>query len=82
LGVGDEAFKKKSSLAMRERIKSDKTIVLVSHNPSTIRKLCDRAVWIEEGVTMAEGPAAEVSAAYHKAVTEGAAQHAALRRLA
>lgn len=65
LGVGDEEFRAKSAQAMHERIRSDKTIVLVSHDPGTIRRLCDRAVWIDEGVTRLVGPVAEVAAAYH-----------------
>ncbi len=65
LGVGDEAFQAKSSRAMHQRIRSDRTIVLVSHTPGTISKLCDRAVWIEEGVTRAVGEVAGVIDAYH-----------------
>ncbi|TCT22871.1 ABC transporter ATP-binding protein [Thiobaca trueperi] len=64
LGVGDESFRTKSTEAMHARIRSDKTIVLVSHNAGTIRELCDRAVWIEEGVTRAVGPVDEVTATY------------------
>lgn len=66
LGVGDEAFQAKSSRAMHERIRSDRTIVLVSHAPGTIQGLCDRAVWIEEGITRAAGDVAEVLQAYHE----------------
>ena len=69
LGVGDEEFKAKSTRVMHERIRSDKTIVLVSHVPGTIHELCDRAVWIEAGVTRAVGPVAEVSKAYHVEIT-------------
>lgn len=65
LGVGDEAFQAKSSRAMHERIRSDRTIVLVSHAPGTIQGLCDRAVWIEEGITRAVGDVKEVLEAYH-----------------
>ncbi len=53
--VGDVDFKEKSAAVMREKLRSDKTIVLVSHNPVMIRNLCNRAVWIEGGVTRAEG---------------------------
>lgn len=66
LGVGDAAFMEKSTQAMRERIRSDKTIVLVSHMPGIVRELCDRAVWIEDGVTCAVGDVAEVTDAYHE----------------
>jgi lipopolysaccharide transport system ATP-binding protein len=60
LGVGDESFREKSTHAMKERMKSNKTIVLVSHNANMIRDLCDRVVWIEEGMTKKEGNAVDV----------------------
>lgn len=66
LGVGDAEFKAKSSRMMREKIRSDKTIVLVSHSPDTIRQLCDRAVWIDNGVTRAEGDTVEVLKCYER----------------
>lgn len=49
LGVGDENFRQKSTTEMKRLIKSDKTIVLVSHNMAVVRELCDRVVWIEDG---------------------------------
>jgi len=55
LGVGDARFAKKSSRAMRQKIKSNKTIVLVSHSEKMIRRMCDRVVWIDKGVTRREG---------------------------
>jgi len=55
LAVGDADFQKKSSRVIKEKIKSNKTVVLVSHSTGTIRQLCNRAVWIEEGVTREEG---------------------------
>lgn len=64
LGVGDMEFQKKSAKAMKEKIQSDQTVVLVSHSPGTIESLCNRAVWIEDGVTQMEGEAAEVVEAY------------------
>ena len=66
LGVGDAAFRKQSSQLIKEKIKSDKTVILVSHNPATIRSLCDRAVWIEGGVIREEGFVVEVADAYEK----------------
>jgi len=55
LGVGDAAFQKKSKAAMKERIKSDRTVVLVSHSVGTIKELCDRAVWIVRGRVRQQG---------------------------
>jgi lipopolysaccharide transport system ATP-binding protein len=64
LGVGDVEFRKKSTDALREKIKSDKTVVLVSHTPQTVKELCNRAVWIDGGVTKAEGGTDEVLEQY------------------
>lgn len=49
LGVGDTAFRKKSSDAMREKMRSNKTVVLVSHTQQLVCELCDRVVWIDDG---------------------------------
>jgi len=68
LGVGDEAFRKKSSDAMKQRIKSDKTVVLVSHSVPLLKALCDRIVWIEAGRTQLQGPTDQVLEAYLKNV--------------
>ena len=68
LGVGDEEFKKKSQTAMIERMKSNKTIVLASHNIQLLKRVCNRAVWIEAGVTKAEGKTDEVIREYHSFV--------------
>ncbi len=64
LGVGDASFRKKSGEMMKQRIRSDRTVVLVSHNPTTIRELCTRAVWIGDGKTQAEGKVDVVMDAY------------------
>jgi len=66
LAVGDADFKKKSFAVMKEKLRSNKTIVLVSHNAGIIRRLCNRAVWIEEGITRAEGDTKTVIQAYEK----------------
>jgi len=68
LGVGDEAFRIKSTKAMKAKIQSNKTIVLVSHNANMIRDLCDRAIWIEDGVTKKEGNAEDVIHEYNKEI--------------
>jgi lipopolysaccharide transport system ATP-binding protein len=66
LAVGDADFQKKSLAVMKEKIRSNRTIVLVSHSAGTIRQLCDRTVWIEEGVTRAEGDTESVLQAYEE----------------
>lgn len=66
LGVGDADFKAKSTAAMKERIRSDRTVVIVSHQMSTIRELCDRVVWLEHGETVAAGDAESIVLEYEK----------------
>lgn len=64
LGVGDQSFQQKSSRAMQEKMQSDQTIVFVSHDLSTVKALCNRCIWIEDGQTMVEGETGEVITAY------------------
>lgn len=50
LSVGDEKFKKKSYQKMKQLISSrNRTVVIVSHNLSTLEELCDRVMWMHEG---------------------------------
>lgn len=67
LGVGDAAFKEKSTAVMQQRLRSNKTIVLVSHGLPTIRESSQRAVWIDEGLVRAYGEVEEVIKQYQKA---------------
>lgn len=70
LGVGDSNFSRKSHEAITSKFNSDQTVVLISHNSDTIRELCSRAVWIENGRNMAEGEADSVSQAYEDFILE------------
>ncbi|EED34490.1 O-antigen ABC exporter, ATP-binding protein [Luminiphilus syltensis NOR5-1B] len=57
LGVGDGVFRKKSEQAIAQLIRSNATVVLVSHNLNTISKLCHRVMWLENGtVKMIDTP--------------------------
>jgi len=62
-GVGDIDFREKSIRTMKEKINSDKTVVLVSHSAETIQDTCDRLIWIENGEVREEG---EVTNVLHK----------------
>lgn len=65
LSVGDVNFKKKSFAKLKEMIaQDDKTVLLVSHNSDTIRKLCHRAVWLHDGELKMDGDVNEVVDAY------------------
>ena len=49
LAVGDQHFQEKCQKKLLELKDSDKTIVIVSHSLNSVRKLCDRAIWIYNG---------------------------------
>lgn len=49
LGVGDEAFKQKSTKKMQEMIRNGKTVIIVSHNLKQVENLTDRVIWLHKG---------------------------------
>jgi len=64
LGVGDADFYAKSRRILHEMIEADRTVVLVSHNESALRELCDRVVWLDGGRIRADGEPGAVLEAY------------------
>lgn len=66
LGVGDAEFSQKSAKVMHDKILSNKTVVFVSHHAALVQYLCNRVVWIEEGVSRAEGETESVLREYHQ----------------
>jgi teichoic acid transport system ATP-binding protein len=70
LGVGDEDFREKSKNRIQDLIFSNRTVVIASHNLSTIRELCDMTLWLEKGQVKAYGKADEVVAEYKEFVRQ------------
>jgi lipopolysaccharide transport system ATP-binding protein len=64
LSVGDAHFRTKAHAAITKRLNGDQTIVLVSHNPQQVDKICDYGLWIDGGVIKAQGDTGEVRQAY------------------
>jgi len=61
LSVGDQRFKKKSYAKMKNLISDRKrTVVIVSHNISTLNELCDTVMWMHDGVIKMMGEPKEV----------------------
>jgi ABC-type polysaccharide/polyol phosphate transport system ATPase subunit len=63
-GGGDIKFQEQGEDKMVDLVKSDITVVLVSHQMNTIRNICDRAVWIDKGEVKMIGESNEVVDAY------------------
>lgn len=64
LGVGDIEFRAKSSAALKSKITSNQTVVLVSHQSREMKALCDRVVWIEDGVIRKIGSTIDIMNEY------------------
>lgn len=56
LAVGDRPFKKKCMARMEEIKAEGRTIFYVSHAPSTVQQMCDRALVLEKGRLVFDGP--------------------------
>lgn len=70
LGVGDAEFREKSSKALREKISSNKTVVIVSHDEGTLRELCDRVLWIDGKENNNVGDVDSVLASYNSSYVD------------
>ena len=67
LSVGDIKFKKKSYAKMKDLISDkDRTVLIVSHTPSTLIELCSTIIWLHDGEIKMIGPTQEVMDAYLK----------------
>jgi lipopolysaccharide transport system ATP-binding protein len=64
LQVGDADFQKKCFEKMSSFGKEGRTVILVSHNMSTITDLCRRAILLRQGQIVCEGPSEKVIEAY------------------
>jgi ABC-type polysaccharide/polyol phosphate transport system ATPase subunit len=66
LSVGDAAFKQKSYAKIREFFDNGKTILFVSHSMESIKTLCNRAIVLEQGQIVMDGPPEEAVEFYQE----------------
>lgn len=74
LGTGDATFNEIASKRMEEMLESSGTIFVVSHSAKTIRRNCERCIWLHDGVVVTDGLISDISPEYAKwgeAVTLG-----------
>ena len=70
LSVGDAAFKIKAREHFKKMAKSGKTVVFVSHSISDMEEMCSRAIWIENGKVVKDGPVKDVCSQYQLKISE------------
>lgn len=72
LSVGDERFAAKSYFRMKELIEDkNHTVVIVSHNLTTLEELCDEVLWLHDGEMKMCGVPSDVLAQYKEYMRGG-----------
>lgn len=70
LSVGDSYFQHKSFNRIREFQNQGTTLLIVSHDRASIQALCDRALLLERGSVIKDGPPEEVMDFYNALIAE------------
>ena len=66
LSVGDYQFQQKCYKRMEEMLSNGTTLLYVSHDVKSVRKLCDHAIWLDKGDVRMSGLVKEVTDEYIK----------------
>lgn len=66
LATGDAAFKKRSEARMARMREEAGTVFLVTHSARTIEETCNRAIWLNYGRLVLDGPSDEVTLRYRR----------------
>lgn len=69
LSVGDVFFQQKCITKIREILDRGVTLFFVSHGLNSVKSLCDRAIFLQGGQVVADGPADEVCDLYQNSLT-------------
>lgn len=69
LAVGDEKFQHKSAARMETFQRKGATIVLVTHSMDTVKSMCRRSVWLEQGSVRAIGSSEQIVEDYQRAAS-------------
>lgn len=68
LSVGDASFSNKASAKIREICSRGKIVIVVSHSMQSIREICNRCLWIDDGRIVMDDTPEQVTKAYIEAV--------------
>ena len=74
IGVGDEAFAKKTRARLQNVVDAASILVLATHDPITITQLCPSAIWLAQGRVMGYGPTVEILERYTASLRNAATQ--------
>jgi lipopolysaccharide transport system ATP-binding protein len=68
MGAGDAGFQLKARKRMEDMINQAKIIVMVSHDMGSVCRVCNRAVYLKNGVVVADGSAESVTKYYLESI--------------
>jgi ABC-type polysaccharide/polyol phosphate transport system ATPase subunit len=68
LAAGDTSFIGKVEKRLRDMLSAARCVVVASHSAVLLKKLCDRALWIDDGRVRAQGAVGEVNDEYERAM--------------
>ncbi|WP_087758965.1 ABC transporter ATP-binding protein [Herbinix luporum] len=66
LSVGDAKFRKKSEKRILEMFDKGITVLFVSHSIEQVRRICNRAIILDKGTLVADGPVEEICKLYEE----------------
>ena len=68
LAVGDVAFRQKCEKRMQDMLDKGTTLLYVSHSTNSVKKLCNKALWLNKGQEVMHGDVDTVCSAYMEAL--------------
>ena len=74
LAVGDADFQAKCMQKFADFKEAGKTVILVTHDMTTVERMCDNVAWLSHGKLLEVGPAEPTIKAYLDTVTPGATE--------
>ena len=69
LSAGDMAFQIKARTRMKEMMATARLMVLVTHEVTSVEEICNRALWMQHGSIVMDGPPDKVVAAYRASMS-------------
>lgn len=66
LGTGDSSFNERAQERMTAFLEDAGTIFFVSHSMESVKAMCSRVIWLEQGEIIADGPIDSVGLLYRK----------------
>lgn len=70
LSTGDQAFQKKCEGRMEDLLSGGTTLLFVSHSQGAVRRMCEKALWLDQGRAVLQGEAGTVLDRYNEAMAK------------